>query len=75
MPQSLAELRTGGRIIRNGEPNDPDRPHHAAAGVSERRHANARGLSVSHVPHVCPRSATRARLLLQPARQSRHARV
>jgi hypothetical protein len=32
-------------------------------------------LSLSRVPHVCPRGATRARLLLQPARQSRHARA
>jgi hypothetical protein len=41
MPQSPAELCTGGSLIRNGEPNDPDRPQHAAADVSERRHAHA----------------------------------
>ena len=43
----------------------------SGTGVSLSR----RGLSLSRVPHVCPRGAFRARLLLQPARQSRHARA
>jgi hypothetical protein len=34
-----------------------------------------RRLSLSRVPHVCPRGATKARPLLQPAPQSRHARA
>ena len=35
-------------------PNDPDRPHHAAAGVSKRRHANAalQGIDLQGDPHT-----------------------
>jgi DNA-3-methyladenine glycosylase II len=38
-------------------------------------HRRELAASLSRVPHVCRRGTNRARLLLQPARQSRHARA
>ena len=58
MPHSLPSLPLNSALEEESSgtasPNDPDRPQHAAAGVSERRHANAalQGIDLQGHPHT-----------------------